>query len=539
MATKNYMTIENLTTYDGLIKQYISDADAKSLKTIQVSGNTVRFYKTDDASGTPAYTIDMPDVSGFISKITSPTGGKIVTSTSNGEVAESNTAIADLATMDYVGEIPATSSSSTVLGYVDEEIENVVESLSTSSDVDVVSKSGNAVTISGSIKQEDGIIAKGDGIDITLADIASTGAAADTSITDAGGYFTSTNVEGALAELGAGGGADSKTIYCTTPSSATYAAVYKIYQGANGTAVNPDESELKVTINIPKDQFLNDADLVNITYSDGKLWDGDVDVTEIIKGSETPTEADAGQYIKLVFEIEVTKNPIYLKITSLVEAYTGGTTSEATVNIDSNNVITVDINKILATKVLYQAASEATYGQVQSGATFDEDTDYYVESGGVYTIDSTVTAANFDEKVANGLYIQLTPAVTEQTVKAKIDEVEASITSSIQALDATASQSAGADGLALNVTEVDGKVTSISGSIANNTYEPYGTTATAIAELDASVSQTAGADGLALSVTEVDGVITSVSGSIVANTYEPYGIGSIADADIEALFSNE
>jgi hypothetical protein len=47
--------------------------------------------------------------------------------------------------------------------------------------------------------------------------------------------------------------------------------------------------------------------------------------------------------------------------------------------------------------------------------------------------------------------------------------------------------------------------------------------ATAIADLDATVSQTAGADGLALSLTEVDGVVTAISGSIAANTYDAYG----------------
>lgn len=39
-----------------------------------------------------------------------------------------------------------------------------------------------------------------------LATVATSGAAADVSIVDAGGYFTSTDVEGALQELGAGGG---------------------------------------------------------------------------------------------------------------------------------------------------------------------------------------------------------------------------------------------------------------------------------------------------------------------------------------------
>ena len=44
--------------------------------------------------------------------------------------------------------------------------------------------------------------------------------------------------------------------------------------------------------------------------------------------------------------------------------------------------------------------------------------------------------------------------------------------------------------------------------------------------LDATESQTAGADGLALSITEVDGVITGISGSIAANTYDSYGSAS-------------
>lgn len=55
---------------------------------------------------------------------------------------------------------------------------------------------------------------------------------------------------------------------------------------------------------------------------------------------------------------------------------------------------------------------------------------------------------------------------------------------------------------------------------------------TLIAALDASESQTAGADGLALSITEVDGVITAISGSIAANTYDAYGDAAQAKADV-------
>lgn len=48
----------------------------------------------------------------------------------------------------------------------------------------------------------------------------------------------------------------------------------------------------------------------------------------------------------------------------------------------------------------------------------------------------------------------------------------------------------------------------------------------AIGALDANESQTAGTDGLALAVVETDGVITSISGSIAANTYDAYGAAS-------------
>lgn len=73
------------------------------------------------------------------------------------------------------------------------------------------------------------------------------------------------------------------------------------------------------------------------------------------------------------------------------------------------------------------------------------------------------------------------------------------------------------------------------GSVANSVK-------VAIEALDAVVSQTAGADGLALSITEVDGVITSISGSIAANTYDAAGAAKAVQgattktvAEVEAL----
>ena len=57
--------------------------------------------------------------------------------------------------------------------------------------------------------------------------------------------------------------------------------------------------------------------------------------------------------------------------------------------------------------------------------------------------------------------------------------------------------------------------------------------ADAIAGLDAEINQTAGADGLALHIKEVDGVVTELTGSIAANTYDAYGAADAAAKTVQ------
>lgn len=102
------------------------------------------------------------------------------------------------------------------------------------------------------------------------------------------------------------------------------------------------------------------------------------------------------------------------------------------------------------------------------------------------------------------------------------------ITDAINGLDSTKSQTAGADGLALEVVQENGVITSISGSIAAETYDAYGSAKAAVEALDATVSQTAGTDGLAIEITQVDGKLTGVTASIAAETYDAYGAASAA-----------
>ena len=257
-------------------------------------------------------------------------------------------------------------------GWVGDEIDEAIEALDTSSDVSIASKSGNAVTIAGSIAETDGIVGAGSASSITLADVAATGAAEDVSYDNASSGLTADDVQAAIDELAdaSAGGVASKTIYMTdnTSTSGTdYAQIYKIYQGDEGSAASPEVSELIGTINIPKDQFVESAELVDITYSEGHLYDGSTDVTELIKGAGgTATEADAGKYAKLVFAITsgtAAKSTIYISVKELSHVYTGGSTAEATVAINaSTDVITATINTIDGAKIVYKAETSQGAG---------------------------------------------------------------------------------------------------------------------------------------------------------------------------------
>ena len=120
-------------------------------------------------------------------------------------------------------------------------------------------------------------------------------------------------------------------------------------------------------------------------------------------------------------------------------------------------------------------------------------------------------------------------------LKAAVGEggsVSDAITDAINGLDSTKTQAAGADGLALEVVQENGVITSISGSIAAETYDKFNAAKEAVEALDATVSQTAGTDGLAIEITQVDGKLTGVTASIATETYDAYGA---AEAAVNAL----
>ena len=93
---KKYISLENLTLYDQLIKQKIDGADAKSLKVVEIDGNTLKFYTNvpplSDPKPIPAYSLELPieDITAFKTAVNTLVGtdtGKSVRKIANEELA--------------------------------------------------------------------------------------------------------------------------------------------------------------------------------------------------------------------------------------------------------------------------------------------------------------------------------------------------------------------------------------------------------------------------------------------------------------------
>ena len=168
-------------------------------------------------------------------------------------------------------------------------------------------------------------------------------------------------------------GADKKVWLTdnTSTEGTNYAKIYKLWQGANAPDAETDPATLIGTINIPKDMVVSSGVVVDVVFVEGTGGDPDTlhegsaagaDVTEEILGTGvTPTAADAGKYIKLTIA-NSNNTHLWIKATDLVDDYTGGTTTEATVSIDASNEITVTIGSIDGSKIIYKTETSAGAG---------------------------------------------------------------------------------------------------------------------------------------------------------------------------------
>lgn len=367
MATEKFFYLDKagLSQYDGLIKQYVDDADALAIKYITydtaTTPTTLSFWKVDptEPGATAAYTVTFPDASTLMTKVASATAGHVATLDSNGQVVDSGLAEDDIIRKSGDASASFTAGQVAIFG---------------------TDTASGAPTVKG----------------LTLN-------ATNVPFDDTSAHTGSNTVQGAIESIAqaTGGGVAAKTVYITETAGGSgdiYSKRYGIYQGGEGSSSTPDPAELLANIDIPKDMVVESGSVVEIFFdsSDDTLHEGSIsgpDVTEAIKGTGvTPTSADAGKYIKLIIA-NATSTAIYIKVTDLVDLYTGGSSTYIDVTIDGSNVITATLN---ATAIaLLNKADTAVQPDVIADAFSTTLTyalgDYVMYNGKLYECTTAVT----------------------------------------------------------------------------------------------------------------------------------------------------
>jgi len=295
MATIQYISFQNLQTYDQLLKNYVAAEDAKSIKSAAIDGYHLKLYTIENptAQDTPKYNITLPqqDLSNFVEKVIQGTNG----------------------TARIFNEADGGGSKF--------EHKDGTWSFAGVND-------GGANGLAAQIYAVNKDTKTGSRINVTVDGIYYTSGRSSMA-------YTADDEIATVGQLG--GEAASKTVYLEDESQgqSEYAKVYKIYQGANASDMS--QNTFVGAINIPLDKVVQDGHLVTVT--NGVDSDGDT----------VPSGVADGTYIKLTFQNVA--QAVYINVADLVDAYTGGTTAEITISIDSNNEITATINEINGSKI--------------------------------------------------------------------------------------------------------------------------------------------------------------------------------------------
>lgn len=355
-----------------------------------------------------------------------------------------------------------------------------------------------------------------------LADIATSGAAADVSVADADELLDATTVEGALAELaGAINTLESDsavTIENVTADQSTYAGVYEISQG--GTLVG--------TINIPKDMVISSGQVKVATAED-------------VQDALYPGIAVGDSYIELTIA-NATNDKLYIPANSLVEYVSGGTATDGVITTSVNSsthVLTASINDATIAKAKLTSAVQTSLGyadtSVQDIATGT--------TNGTIKFKSTGDAAQYSEVAVAGLgsaaYTNSSAYDAAGTAQAAVEALDssaaiASVASNVVTIKAGLTQVDGVidnnsssdivleevayTGAAADVSIADAgniiTATTVEGALAEIKAQANATDsaiAAMDADLDASASSSdTNAVAVVSGVTQVDGVITAV-----------------------------
>ena len=269
MAKTQVFTEANLSLYDQLVKQYIDGADSKAIKSVAISGNTLKFYKISEPVGdsVPAYTIELPET----------------------DLSAINAAIAAI-------NNETTGILATAKGYTDTKVSELADG-QVKSNKDAIAVLNGADTVDGSVAK-------------SIKDLKTT-LDADIATAKASGDNAQADVDALEAKVG-----DVSTL-TTSVKSDVVSAVNEVKSAVDSAKT---AGEVTVTTDSTTEGYLK-----TYTIKQGGVEISKIDIPKdlvVVSGEVVvdPEGQTAGTYIKLVIANQ--ESPIYINVKSLVDVYT-------------------------------------------------------------------------------------------------------------------------------------------------------------------------------------------------------------------------
>ena len=371
---------------------------------------------------------------------------------------------------------------------------------------------------------------------VTLADVATSGAAGDVAIEDAGGIITATTVEGALQEIAAeinnmDKAASAENGKVVTTVSETDGVVEETKANVKDLQLGGYEKDARATgdiastdtINAALSKLENKAAAITVASADGTVTVTSpvgggtdlavhIDGTTIVKDSSTGvlsadltvtaltateiaglSDANVKEAYKLIYATDAGRTAIgevvkIYKDSALQEVYLGS--DQDTINPTTGVITKVTVTDPQSMNFAYQLAN-GTYSLTKIDVSkFLTDSEFadglQVSGAGVVSVkkDAASGKVRIAAEPAEGEDTGLVDVLTVSSNGVKVDNIQAAIDYKVSTLDATDTAVAGQYVSA--VTEADGVITvsrtDVSGAVLNNYAK--GTDATAVAATD-------------------------------------------------------
>lgn len=308
----------------------------------------------------------------------------------------------------------------------------------------------------------------------------------------------------------------------TTAKSDLVSAINEVLGIANSAASSG--AVTITTATTPTDGYLKTYVVSQYDKEVGKI---DIPKDLVVESGSVVTNPDGqaeGTYIKLVITNQT--DPIYINVKDLVDIYTAAkNATQIQLAVSANNEISATI----------VAGSVGTTELADSAVTTAKIADANVTLAKLSsTLQTSIGKADTAvQTVATGS--------TNGTVAVDGTDVAVKGLGSAAFVADSAFDTAGAASAVLGTASDAASANTVYGAKAyadslGSNYEATGTAATKIAELDATVSQTASADNgnIAVTVVETDGKLTSVTASIASGTYDTSGAAATAESNAKA-----